>query len=315
MFGAYYYGFCDRSDLEGYMKISYLANGMDKNDFLFSNSSYSLTYVRSIPRGPIVVHSTSTPSLPATWDSPVQPPRFKECIREGMGPQTSTDPGIAGLDEYGTTTFQVHAWMAAPTEQSDGDEARTHDLAPVVQNSDTEGHRDEFVVDTNHQASWILVAESERGNDSFQSPPREQALENAEGADNTLVEEVSHPPAPQRTPVIVKEVIDLSDDDPLDHPHSSDDDDNPGRTVAPYEKKPTILPSRKVKVEGDWWTYEAEKRDRRIACDKARQEEREAKEQEVAVANAKLAQVQAESEKKISSLQSQMDELRNMLLS
>ena len=113
----------------------------------------------------------------------------------------------------------------------------------------------------------------------------------------------------------MKEVIDLSDDDPLEHSHSSDDDDNPGRTVAPHEKKPTILPSGKVKVEGDWWTYEAEKRDRRIARDRAQQEECEAKEREVAATNAKLAQVQAESEKKISSLQSQMDELRNMLLS
>ena len=69
MFGAYYYGFGDRSDSEGYMKISYLANGMDKNDFLFSNSLYSLTYVRSIPRGPIVVHSTSLPSPPAIWNT------------------------------------------------------------------------------------------------------------------------------------------------------------------------------------------------------------------------------------------------------
>ena len=116
-------------------------------------------------------------------------------------------------------------------------------------------------------------------------------------------------------PAIVKEVIDLSDDDPLDHPHSLDDDDEPGRIVAPHEKKPTILPSGKVKVESDWWTYEAEKRDRRIAREKARQEEHEAKEREVAAPNEKLAQVQAESDKKITSLQSQMDELRNMLLS
>ena len=90
-----------------------------------------------------------------------------------MGPQTSTDPGIGGLDEYGTNTFQVHAWMVAPTKQSDGDKARTHDLAPVVQNSDTEGHRDEFLVDTNCQASQVSTTKSERGNDSFQSPPWE----------------------------------------------------------------------------------------------------------------------------------------------
>ena len=154
------------------MKISYLANGMDKNDFLFSNSLYSLTYVRSIPRGPIVVHSTSPPSPPATWDSPTQPPRFKERIREGMGPQTSTNPGIARLDEYKTNTFQVCAWLAAVVEQSYGDEARTHDQAPVVENSDTKGHRDKFVVETNRQASRVSAVESERGNDNFQSPPR-----------------------------------------------------------------------------------------------------------------------------------------------
>ena len=70
--------------------------------------------------------------------------------------------------------------------------------------------------------------------------------------------------------MVPKNVIDLSDDDPLDHPHSSDDDKDPGKSVAPYEKKPTLLPDGKVKVEGDWWTYENEKREKRIARDRQR---------------------------------------------
>jgi len=45
MFGAYFYGFVEKGDKEAYMKIGYLADKFDKNDFMHSNSPYSLAFV------------------------------------------------------------------------------------------------------------------------------------------------------------------------------------------------------------------------------------------------------------------------------
>ncbi len=72
MFGVYFYGFNDREDAKPYSKIALLANKMDKNDFLISNSPYSLLYDRPTNRGPVVVHSNSPPSPPMTLESPLE---------------------------------------------------------------------------------------------------------------------------------------------------------------------------------------------------------------------------------------------------
>ena len=46
MFGAYYYGFTHQKNVKADLKIAEVARWMDKNDFMFSNSPYSLIYER-----------------------------------------------------------------------------------------------------------------------------------------------------------------------------------------------------------------------------------------------------------------------------
>lgn len=106
--------------------------------------------------------------------------------------------------------------------------------------------------------------------------------------------------------------IDLgSDDDEADHPRDSDDDDDDHDGPPKVkEMKPLVLPSGGiVKVERGYWKEEEDKRNQRIA----RMAKREAKDKELTEANAKLLQVQLESQAQISTLSSQFEELRGML--
>jgi len=45
MFGVYFYGFSDKSNAKGFLKIAYLIDKLDKNDFMHSNLPYLLAYV------------------------------------------------------------------------------------------------------------------------------------------------------------------------------------------------------------------------------------------------------------------------------
>ena len=73
MSGSYFYGFVDKNEAKSYCRVSYLAKKMDKNDFLFSNSLYSLLYEKRVERGPVVLASNTPPSPPTTLGSPAAP--------------------------------------------------------------------------------------------------------------------------------------------------------------------------------------------------------------------------------------------------
>ena len=98
VFGSYYYGFCERGDTKSLRNIAYLADSMDMNDFLFSNSPYTLTYIRPSARGLEEVLSTSPPSPPMTLDSPTDAPRRVRLQMESSGPQCSDNPGVEGIN-------------------------------------------------------------------------------------------------------------------------------------------------------------------------------------------------------------------------
>ena len=93
-----------------------MADKLDKNDFMFSNSPYSLLYEIPPTRGLVVVQSDSPPSPPMTLDSPPVAPIFVRRGREDIESNVSAHAGLQGIDEFGTNTFQIHAWMAAATE-------------------------------------------------------------------------------------------------------------------------------------------------------------------------------------------------------
>ena len=116
MFGAYFYGYVDRDEVKPYLRVSHVADKLDKNDFMFSNSPYSLLYEIPPTRGPVVVQSESPPSPPMTLDSPLAAPISVRQGREDVGSHISTPLGLHGIDEFGTNTFQIHTWMAVATE-------------------------------------------------------------------------------------------------------------------------------------------------------------------------------------------------------
>lgn len=111
MFGAYVYGFVDRDDVKTDLRICKLADRMDQNDYMYSNSPYSITYERPARRSPVVVHSDSPRSPELTLNSPED--EVVEVVRltENVGPQMSTDPGISGINQYGTNTLQIRAMV------------------------------------------------------------------------------------------------------------------------------------------------------------------------------------------------------------
>jgi len=81
------------------------------------------------------------------------------------------------------------------------------------------------------------------------------------------------PQRPSKTLMPPTNLIVLTDNEPHDHSHESNEDkkdeDNIPKIV---EMKPVIASSKAVvKVEKDWWVRDQEKRDKRIAREKARQ--------------------------------------------
>ena len=138
-----------------------------------------------------------------------------------------------------------------------------------------------------------------------------------------MVLESSHPAEEVVFPSTKEEgLIVISDDEDIDHLHSSDDDEEDHNGVPKVkEMKPLVLPSGSViNVEKDYWKLEEEKRLKRIA----QRAEREAKDKELqdAVANtsktkvkmlrlqeeskAEIRMVQEQSQAQFSQLQSQM---------
>ena len=111
MFGAYYYGFVDRNDVKGDLRLVRLAKDLDQNDFMFLNSPYSLLYKRPVCRGPVIVHSDSPPSPPMTLESPADRVVLADRQTESVGAHVSTDPGVEGIDQFGTNTVGIRAWV------------------------------------------------------------------------------------------------------------------------------------------------------------------------------------------------------------
>ena len=147
MSGSYFYGFVDKNEAKSYRRVSYLAKKMDKNDFLFSNSPYSLLYEKQVERGPIVLASNTPPSPQTTLDSPAAPVLDVARAQESVVPQSCDDPGVEGIDEYGTNTFQIHTWMTcAPTTDTgvaNPDPPSTY--TPAVQKSE---HGEDYETNT-----------------------------------------------------------------------------------------------------------------------------------------------------------------------
>ena len=110
-----------------------MADKLDKNDFMFSNSPYSLLDEIPPTRGPVIVQSESPPSPPMTLDSPLAVPISVRRGREDVESNVSSHAGLHGIDEFGTDMFQIHAWMAAATEATTPALLHEHSLEELAQ--------------------------------------------------------------------------------------------------------------------------------------------------------------------------------------
>jgi len=115
MFGAHFYGFVDSLDLKGFKRISFLVDKMDKNDFMFSNSPYSLEYVKRTSHVLVVENENSSPLATPMYDSPRVVPSLRQRERGTLDPKVTNDPSIMEIDELGTNMFQVYMWMTLST--------------------------------------------------------------------------------------------------------------------------------------------------------------------------------------------------------
>ena len=105
MFGAFFYGFVDEDLVRLYKRISFLADKMDKNDFMMVNSPYSLLYEKPVAREPAAVHLNLPSSPPMLLKSPTHESDPVNKEMELVGSHVTSDPSIEGIDEFGTNTF------------------------------------------------------------------------------------------------------------------------------------------------------------------------------------------------------------------
>lgn len=338
MFGAFFYGFVDQDDAKSYTRVAVLAKKMDRNDFMFSNSPYSLLFDPPTRRGPVVVHSDSPPSPPMTLDSPMERNVAVNRQREVVGAHVCTDPGVEGLDQFGTNTFGVHTWMVSPpaanvtqTQHAEDDVETDTEFArqrvEQVQHAEDEMETDsEF--DRQRVERTQPAEEEEETDTEFENQRaerRRKVVQEARGQDiddvvfpdviasddNCEPEEAHNSPDVVTLPMAAGSTtpIMLSDDEEIDHPHSSDNDDEADGPPTQVELKPVIAPSGVVvKVEKDWWRIDKEARERRIARKKDREEKERLLAEALAsnnAANEKIIELREDSDAKFSELKSQ----------
>lgn len=99
--------------METYLSVSDLGSKLDKNDYMFSNSPYTLEHERPAAPEPDV-QSNLPPSPPMLLTSPPAKIPSQERETESVGPHVTSDPGVEGINEYRTNTFQAFGWMRAP---------------------------------------------------------------------------------------------------------------------------------------------------------------------------------------------------------
>ena len=271
VFGSYYYGFYERGDTKSLRNIAYLADSMDMNDFLFSNSPYTLTYIRPSARGLEEVLSTSPPSPPITLDSPTDAPRRVRLQMESSGPQCSDNPGVEGINQFGTNAFQIQTWYSAPLPAMP-------DAAVLVEDIES---------DTDWEAQQQREREREQekaqegGWDDVNVQEPASAAERVTSEDDVLVE--GETGSKEKLPISVP-IVDLSSEDEFDKARSSDEDEDDDISRKLRETKPVILPSGNVKTEKGYWQQQeklrAEQRAKRIK----RKEERDATARRLAAA-------------------------------
>ena len=104
----------DKDQVRLYMRISYLADKMDMNDFMMANLPYLLLYKNPVPREPVVFHSNSLALPPMTLKSPSEETDSIQRETELVGPHVTSDPSVEGIDKFETNTFQIYTWMAFP---------------------------------------------------------------------------------------------------------------------------------------------------------------------------------------------------------
>ena len=323
MFGAFFYGFVDEDQVRSYKRISFLADKMDKNDFMMANSPYSLLYEKLVAREPAAIHLNSPSSPPMILKLPTHESDHVHREMELVGPHVTSDPSIEGIDEFGTNTFQIYIWMASPVVRSDSssdlnartDQQPANQIAPPPTplailnlaspaNLQPQSHGDDGMeTDTEFEELQAMRAR--------QIERETQVQEDAEMMDATEGQDV-----------VMKDIetviINLSDDNEFDHcwefDDNSEDSDSPPKVK---EMKPVIAPSGVVvKVEKGWWAEDEERRKKRIARHLEREEkerERKQKEKELVEANAKLIRLELENKTQISAFSSQLEEMKRLI--
>ena len=289
MSGSYFYDFVDTNEAKSYRRVSYLAKKRDKNNFFFSNSPYLLLYEKPVGRGPLILISKTPPSPPTTLDSPAAPAPDVDRAQDSVVPQNCDDPGVEGIDEYGTNTFQIHTWMTfAPTKNvgvANPDPSSTSTL--TAQESE---HEEDYETDTEFERACEQEMEA-MDLETHGGMGEDAAAFDAFLSDDVVLES-SHPAKEVVFPSTQDEgLIVISDDEDIDHSHSPDDDEEDHDGVPKVkEMKPLVLPSGSViKVKKDYWKLEEEKHLKRIA----RRAEREAKDKELQDVVANTAKTKA----------------------
>ena len=323
MFGAFFYGFVDSEQVRLYKRISFLADKMDKNDFMMANSPYSLLYEKPVAREPTAVLLNSPSSPPMNLKSPIHESDPMNTEMELVGPYVSSDPSVEGIDEFGTNTFQIYTWMGSPGVPFDS----FSDLNAGMneQQANQPGTPPTPLAIASPASPPILQLQS-HGDDGIETDMEfedVQAMREGQMHRETEVEEDAEmTEAMEGEDVVMKDIetmfINLSDDDEFDHRRESDDDSEDLDSLPKViEMKPVIAPSGVVvKVEKGWWAEDEERRKKRIARHLEREEkepERKQKEMELAEANAKLIQLELENKAQISAFSSQLEEMKRFI--
>ena len=262
MFGAYLYAFCDKDEARSLRIIGGLADKLDKNDFMFTNSPYSLSYRPPVGRELPVATSTSPLRDALRLSSPTDKasPVLRSKTTEGAS--TSADPGVEGIDEYGSNTFQIRTWFQDKH-------------IPVKVPAEFLGE------DVETDTEFENRRRSDAGQVAPSEPPQVRTAVVAVAPPQVQTTDVDvAPPQKKKREYKVREgFIDLTEDD------DDEEGDIPTTSEATFvDIKPILGPDGEVKQEGDWWKMEEIKKEQKLKRKKLQEERDAEKDRQVAEA-------------------------------
>ena len=301
MFGAYFYGFVEKEDMEMFKKMSTLASQFDMNDFFFSNSPYSMSY-----KNPPRLFSRVLEHLPSDTEETNEDDKTSEEEGSDQDQQVLHEP-----ERNVGEAIATQSPVATPAVESEDDEDIEENPEFEVQPTQTHDQERDSHDQSKSDEQEVDESGDDKGSEDSDSEQRPAELRRKERQDVFTAD------ASEAMNVVLQEkpidIIEVSSDSEV----KLLEDDSDDEVSKNSEYKPIVASDGKViKIEKDWWRLDMERKQRR----QARKAEREAAQEaltaalaESRAANQRYSDEQEKSNKEFSEMKSQLAMLFQVL--